>query len=99
MERENGASEVPTTDLPETDLQTDKVEKSGTGLDIETGFVDKNRAGLDEPAAEMHEQPYQQHTFVCVKTDPSQQAVVNNIAIHHQQIIQGRTRNRKELYL
>lgn len=87
--RENAVLQVPTTDLPETDLETGRVEKSGTGLDKETDFVDKNEAGLDEPAAEMHEQSYQQHTFVCVKTDPSQQAVVNNIAIHHQQIIQG----------
>ncbi|PSJ76764.1 hypothetical protein C7N43_12080 [Sphingobacteriales bacterium UPWRP_1] len=32
---------------------------------------------------------YQQHTFATVKTDPSQQAVVDNIAKYPRQIIQG----------
>lgn len=32
---------------------------------------------------------YQQHTFACVTTDPSQQAVVNNMVLQPRQIIQG----------
>ncbi|HRK25761.1 MAG TPA: AAA domain-containing protein [Chitinophagales bacterium] len=32
---------------------------------------------------------FQQHTFACVKTDPSQQAVVNSLGNHLYQIIQG----------
>lgn len=32
---------------------------------------------------------FQQHNFVCIKTDPSQQAVVNNLTRTYEQIIQG----------